>query len=614
MFEIDPNSQSNLAEVATDHVHLDLAVDFAATKLAGSATLSLCVRAPTQEVVLDTAHLAIRAAHLQTADGAKTPLTFDTHTTHRIYGSALRLRLPAPAAPGDKLTIVICYETTPGGGAIQFLTPEQTLGKTHPYLFTQCEEIHARSLLPCQDSPSVKISYSATVRVPKPLTALMSAISTERRDEDGWTVFAFEQKTTIPSYLIALVVGNLASATVSDRCAIWSEPENIDACAWEFAETEKTLRTAEDLLLPYQWGRYDLLVLPASFPFGGMENPCLTFVTPTLLAGDRSLTDVIAHEISHSWSGNLVTAKNWEHFWLNEGWTTFFERKIVARLSNEDARQLSCIIGEADLVESINFYGHDNPLTALVPRLDGVDPDDAYSSVPYDKGAHMLYYLEQLLGGPAVFEPYMRAYIAEFQGRSIDTSDWKDHLFKYFSANDPTKASLLDAVEWDKWLSAPGMPPVGNKYDERPRKACLDLAERWLRAADDAAYDQFTLGDIEHFSTMQRVIFLSRLADSAPLQADTLAALDSTYGLTGCGNCEVRFNWLALALKSNYMGTVDAVVKMLETQGRMKFTRPLYRLLHACPAGRALAEQTFRRLRGFYHPICARMVAKDLGM
>ncbi|KAJ2081609.1 Leucyl aminopeptidase yscIV [Coemansia sp. RSA 988] len=612
MFEIDPNSQSNLEEVTTEHIHLDLAVDFASKKLAGTATYRLRALAPLCEVILDTAHLNVSTARLVGDDCPSVPLEADTSTVHKIYGAALRLRLPNPLAAGENLVLAIDYETSPEGGAIQFLAPEQTLGKTHPYLFTQCEEIHARSLLPCQDSPSVKLSYSASVRVPKPLTALMSAIATGSYDDGDATIFSFEQRITIPSYLIALVAGNLVSANVSERCAVWSEPENIDSCAWEFAEMETILQTAEDLISPYLWGRYDLLVLPPSFPFGGMENPCLTFVTPTLLAGDRSLTDVIAHEISHSWSGNLVTAKNWEHFWLNEGWTTFFERKIVGRLHGEDARQLSCVIGETDLSESVRFYGKDSPLTALVPKLDGIDPDDAYSTVPYDKGAHLLYYLENLLGGEAVFGPYMRSYINSHQGQSIGTLDWKEHLLQYFSENDCSKLALLNTIEWDKWLSAPGMPPCDNKYDERPQKVCLELAERWLQAAQDSSYSQFTPNDIKGFSTMQQVIFLTCLYDNAPLRPDTLAAIDRTYELTSYHNCEVRFGWLALSLKSRYMQVTDAVIDMLSTQGRMKYTRPLYRLLHACPEGRDIAEQTFARLRNFYHPICARMVEKDL--
>ncbi|KAJ2548207.1 Leucyl aminopeptidase yscIV, partial [Coemansia sp. RSA 1933] len=296
------------------------------------------------------------------------------------------------------------------------------------------------------------------------------------------------------------------------------------------------------------------------------------------------------------------------------GWTTYFERKIVSRLNGEDARQLSCVIGETDLQESIDFYGKDSPLTALVPNLDGIDPDDAYSTIPYDKGAHLLYYLELYLGGPDVFEPYMRAYINQFQGQSIGTDDWKNYLFKYFGDTDPAKAKLLEAVEWDKWFYGRGMPPVKNDYDERPQKICLDLAARWLAAADSGDYAQFKPSDIDGFSTIQRVIFLGRLADSAPLKAETLAAIDSTYQLTGYRNSEVRFSWLALALKSNFMAVVDAVVDMLSIQGRMKFTRPLYRLLHACPDGREIAEKTFLRLRRFYHPICARMVEKDLGL
>ncbi|KAJ1943901.1 Leucyl aminopeptidase yscIV [Linderina macrospora] len=615
MFEVDPNSQSNLGEVTTNHIHMDVVVDFVKKNLAGTATLEIETLADTQEVVLDTAHLLINGASLLSADGAPaTTLETDMETVHKVYGTALRVRLPEPVSAGSKFKIEVSYETTPSGGAIQFLTPEQTLGKVHPYLFTQCEEIHARSLLPCQDSPSVKLSYSADVHVPKPLTALMSAISTSSRDDGEFTVYSFEQNTTIPSYLIALVVGNLAKSDVSDRCAVWSEPENIQDCAWEFAEMDKILTHAEQLVVPYSWGRYDLLVLPPSFPFGGMENPCLTFVTPTLLAGDRSLTDVIAHEIAHSWAGNLVTTKNWEHFWLNEGWTTFFERKIVALLNGEDARQLSCVIGESDLAEAVDFYGHDSSLTSLVPKLDGVDPDDAYSTVPYDKGAHLLYYLEQYLGGPDVFEPYMRAYITEFAGKSITTQDWKDFLFSYFGKHDASKVELLNQVAWDKWLYAPGMPPVSNNYDQKPQKVCLDLADRWLKASESGDYAQFATSDIHEFSTMQKVIFLTRLSENSPIKHETLAALDDVYSLTNYRNCEVRFSWLALALKSNYMHVAGAVVDMLSTQGRMKYTRPLYRLLHTCPEGRELAEKTFLRLRNFYHPICSRMVEKDLGL
>ncbi|KAJ2556152.1 Leucyl aminopeptidase yscIV, partial [Coemansia sp. RSA 1836] len=394
---IDASSQANLAQTTTKHIHLELGVDFERRMLSGHVLITgEMLEDNVGCFVLDTSNLEINSVSVKCGDefiNAEHSLS----SAHPVCGKALSISLPQ-SQNGHVFCAKIEYATTAESSAIQFLTPEQTLGKEHPYLFTQCQPIHTRSLFPCQDSPSVKITYSANIRVPKPLTALMSAIATGSRVDGDSTVFSFEQATTIPSYLVALVVGNLATAKISDRCAVWSEPENIDACAWEFAEMETTLQVAEELITPYLWGRYDLLVLPPSFPFGGMENPCLTFVTPTLLAGDRSLTDVIAHEIAHSWSGNLVTAKNWEHFWLNEGWTTYFERRIVARLSGEDTRQLGMSLGHKSLSNDITLYGSDNQLTALIPDLSGVNPDDAYSRVPYEKGSLLIYHLEQVLG------------------------------------------------------------------------------------------------------------------------------------------------------------------------------------------------------------------------
>ncbi|KAJ2653692.1 Leucyl aminopeptidase yscIV [Coemansia sp. RSA 1250] len=455
---IDKCSLSNLDQVTTDHIHLDLEANFAAAHISGCVTISgRTLENGVSTVVLDTQSLDIVSVQLK-KDGQFVDAIWKLEDTHPVYGQPLSITLES-AEEIRSFCLKIDYVTTEQGNAIQFLTPEQTLGKTHPYLFTQCQPILARSLLPCQDSPSVKLSYSADIRVPKPLTALMSAIATGSRDDGDSTVYSFEQKTTIPSYLIALVVGNLVSAKISDRCAVWSEPENIDACAWEFAEMETILQTAEEVISPYLWGRYDLLVLPPSFPYGGMENPCLTFVTPTLLAGDRSLTDVIAHEIAHSWSGNLVTAKNWEHFWLNEGWTTFLERKIVGRLNGEDARQLSCVIGYNNLGEDVARIGAESPLTSLVPDLTGIDPDDSYSRIPYEKGSLLLYHLEQVLD-PVILKHITKMYVLEFQGRSIGTGDFYDFI-KHYAHHylDENAEKRVNSIAWDVWFKSPGMPP-----------------------------------------------------------------------------------------------------------------------------------------------------------
>ncbi|KAJ2823703.1 Leucyl aminopeptidase yscIV [Coemansia erecta] len=619
--EIDTCSLANLDQVTTDHIHLDLCVDFHTSTISGHATLTGTILEDTvHSIVLDTNHLNIASVQVKQQNGEFVDTQYEhSLDAHAAYGRALCIPLVPVPAKGDTFCVRIGYATTSQGSAIQFLTPEQTLGKSHPYLFTQCQAIHARSLLPCQDSPSVKISYSASVRVPKPLTALMSAIATGSSDEGDSIVYSFEQKTTIPSYLVALVVGNLTSAKISDRCAVWSEPENIDACAWEFAEMENILQTAEDVVSPYLWGRYDLLVLPPSFPYGGMENPCLTFVTPTLLAGDRSLTNVLAHEIAHSWSGNLVTAKNWEHFWLNEGWTTYLERKITSRLSGEDARQLGLALGYKGLHDDVVRIGVDSPLTALVPEFDGIDPDDAYSRVPYQKGSLLLYHLEQTLD-PVIMKHITKMYVLEFSGRSITTGDFYDFLKRYVGHYlDERAEAAFNAIDWDAWFKRPGMPPVQFTFDERPQRAPVELAEKWWASKDNLPDPvlEASKAQFDELLTPQKVIFLNTLASklSSTGSHELLKSLDHVYKLTDTKNCEVRFKWLMLALKAKYLEATDAVVEMLTTQGRMKYTRPLYRELSAMSDdGRALAVKTFSSCASFYHPVCARLVKADLGL
>ncbi|KAJ1797628.1 Leucyl aminopeptidase yscIV, partial [Coemansia sp. RSA 2399] len=307
---------------------------------------------------------------------------------------------------------------------------------------------------------------------------------------------------------------------------------------------------------------------------------------------------------------------NWEHFWLNEGWTTYFERKIVSRLNGEDARQLSLAVGYRSLKDDVELYGKDSPLTALVPDLDGIDPDDAFSRIPYEKGSLLIYHLEQLFD-PVIWNHISKMYIRKFEGQSIGTGDFYDFLRKYVEHYlDKDAEKKLGSVNWEVWFKGAGMPPVEFNFDEKPQRIAVELAERWWASRDSSEHtaEGFPPHQFNTLLTRQKVTFLDSFKDKGNVPHAMLGSLDKTYGLSSSRNCEVRFSWLALALKSNYMAVVDAVVDMLSTQGRMKFTRPLYRLLHASTDGREIAEKTFLRLRRFYHPICARMVEKDLGL
>ena len=392
---------------------------------------------------------------------------------------------------------------------------------------------------------------------------------------DGLTKeYRFKQVIPIPSYLIAIVVGDLVSKQVGPRSHVWSEPELIDRCAYEFAETEQMVATAEEIVGPYVWGVYDLLILPPSFPFGGMENPCLTFVTPTLLAGDRSLTNVVAHEIAHSWTGNLVTNKNWGNFWLNEGFTRFLEMKIVGRLSGgEPNRQFKATEGLKALKFEIQSLGADNPYTKLLIDMKGVDPDDAFSSVPYEKGHTFLFYLEQLLGGPQVFEPFLRAYIEKFKFKSIDTNDFKGFLTEYFK----DKPSLLKSIDWNLWLNSTGMPPIIPDYDQTLSEECTALAQRWI-TANDNELSQFSVRDLSSMDSWQRIDFLNQLLESeSPISATKMIAITDAYDLRSVQNAEIRALWIRVGLKAHWKGCVDDAIEFITSQGRMKFLKPIYR-------------------------------------
>lgn len=600
----DPSSYARPDLAVVTHTHLELIVDFDRKVLEGKAILHIEKTSSANEIILDNRKLVISNT-INAVDGSTLEHSIEADVE---FGSKLIIQLPQTIGDDTKCKIEIKYETSPDATSLQWLTAEQTAGGVHPYLFSQCQAIHARSMFPCQDTPSVKSTYSAEISVPKELTVVMSALLDRVSENSEKKIYTFHQPVPIPSYLVAIAVGALVSKQVGPRSKVWAEKEFIDQSAYEFGETETMLKFAEQLCGPYVWGMYDILVLPPSFPFGGMENPCLTFVTPTILAGDRSLANVIAHEISHSWTGNLVTNANFEHFWLNEGFTMFIERKINAKMFGEKMRHFEALHGIECLREEIKNLGETNQLTNLVPNLIGVDPDDAFSIVPYEKGHTFLFYLEQLLGGPQVFEPFLKSYLAIYKYKSIKTNIWKDYLYQYFS----DKVELLNSVDWDTWLHKPGMPPVIPDYDKTLTNACTELANRWIQWDENTALP-FVKSDIESLSPGQKVMFLTNLHKSSTvLSLDKIQLMTATYQLDLMKNSEIRFVWLRLCIKSRWEAKVSDALDFATEQGRMKFVRPIFRDLYEWQEMRQRTINVYLNKKSKMMYVTAHMLAKDL--
>lgn len=604
----DPNTLSNYNNWLTKHTKAEFTIDFEAQKLSGSVTLDLESITPSEseEIVLDSSYLDIKDISI---NGSKTN-DWELKDRFEPYGSPLSIKVPGGKPKNEVVSVKIGLSTTSKCTALQWLTPAQTRGE-HPYMFSQCQAIHCRSLFPSQDTPDVKSTYEFLIYSPLPVIA--SGLPVERTITSSLTsaisknkAYSFEQKIPIPSYLFALASGEIETASIGPRSVVASGPKELAGSKWELErDTENMIQTAEKIISPYAWGQYNVLVLPPSFPYGGMENPVFTFATPTIISGDRENVDVIAHELSHSWSGNLISNASWEHFWLNEGWTEYLERRIVAAIHGEPHRDFSAIIGWKALEDSVALYGEDHEFTKLVPDLKGKDPDDAFSSVPYEKGFHFLYYLEKLVTKPA-FDKFIPHYFGTWQKKSLDSYEFKATLLDFF-ASDKTASKALELVDWDAWFYKPGLPPKPD-FDTSLVDKCYALADKWELAPQD-----FTpsAADVAGWTANQIVVFLERVQlFKEPLQPEQAKAMGIAYSLTQTQNVEISSRYYCVALKARDTSAYIPAADLLGTVGRMKFVRRLYREL--ADADRDLALKTFEKNRDFYHPICRGLVEKDL--
>ncbi|KAJ3851125.1 peptidase family M1-domain-containing protein [Lentinula lateritia] len=629
----DPTSQANYTEIATEHVSFKWTIDFANQKIAGSATHDLRVlKDDIGEVIFDTADLVLDSVEVEGKSAS-----YEVKPKHPIMGSALHIPLPSGLKSGSLIKATIKYETTKECTALQWLAKEQTQGKSFPYLFSQCQPIYARAMAPVQDSPSVKIKYSAEVT--SILPALMSAIRQSPPSDgpahDGKVIgkdavtYVYHQPIPIPSYLIAIAAGNVVYRPFPRlpgkewTCGIWSEPGLIEAAYWEFSEdTARFLASAEDIVVPYRFGVYDLLVLPPSFPYGGMENACLTFLTPTLLAGDRTLVDVIAHELTHSWFGNGVTHAHASHFWLNEGWTTYIERLLLQVLHSPAERGFSFIIGNKALKDDLEMYVDRPKYQRLVIEFEkGEDPDDAYSGIPYDKGANLILHLERTLGGLDVFLPYVRDYVSTFMGKSITTQQWKSHLYGYYERNGGAeKIKALDSIDWEAWFYGEGLElPVKMEYDSSLAESAYKLAERWDSSRSvEISKLAFQANDLDAFSSTQKVVFLERLQSYKPLPSSHIVHLASLYKVSSTHNAEIRLRFYQFSLADPSSPAAQKYAAEAAdwvigggsgmVVGRMKFCRDVFRAVFK--VNKDLAVNAFQKEKNSFHPIARKLIEK----
>ena len=604
----DIHSYARPDEVRITHLDLEWQVDFGRRMLDGVAVLHLeraaaGKRAPLR---LDTRDLDIVSVSAAVAGNGDPPgdVPWRLAEADPHLGSELVIELQ----PGlDRVRIE--YRTSPAASGLQWLDPEQTAGGKHPFLYTQAQAIHARSFIPCQDSPGVRVTFDATIRVPVPLRAVMAAREvtpgeSEPAAENGYRTYAYSMPHPIPSYLIALAAGDLAFGEVGPRTGVWAEPPVLPDAVKEFADMERMLEVTEAIYGPYRWGRYDLLVLPPSFPFGGMENPMLTFATPTLLAGDRSLVSLVAHELAHSWSGNLVTNATWSDFWLNEGFTTYLERRIMEAVYGEERAGMEWTLGRQELdteLESLRDKPGDQVLRI---NLAGRDPDDGATDVPYEKGALLLRQLEETYGRET-FDRFLRSWFDRHAFTSLTT----DRMTGYLAGELLEKAQPLPGrtvPDLDAWIDQPGLPPEAPVIPSDALARVGQSADRW--AAGDVAPAGI---DTAGWTTQQWLHFLRALPED--LSPRSMAALDAAFGLTRSGNAEITDQWLILAVRHGYEPAYGRLEEFLTAQGRRKFLKPLYEELMKTEAGKARAKAIYTKARPLYHSISRRTLDEIVG-
>ena len=582
----DPHSFARPEEAIVKNIRLDATVDFETKTITAKASIDIENIKAVKQLYLDSNDLTIERV---TIGAAETPGRFSLGEPARYLGRPLIIEIQP-----DTTLIHIYYRTSPSAAALQWLDPAQTSGGKMPFLYTQSQAILARSWVPCQDTPGVRMPYQARIHVPRDMMAIMSAENVTVKNPTG--IYEFNMPQRIPSYLLALTVGDLEFRATGPRTGVYSEPAMVEKAAWEFGETEKMIEAAEKLYGPYRWGRYDLNILPPSFPWGGMENPRLTFATPVVIVGDRSLVSLVAHELAHSWSGNLVTNATWDDFWLNEGFTTYFDHRIMEAVYGKEYDDMLSVLSVQDLQKEVRELGPTNSDTQLKTDFTGRDPEDTATQIPYEKGQFFLRTIEQAVGRPR-FDAFLKGYFDHFAFQSITTEDFLDYLREHLIRGDKT---LEESLRIQDWVYKPGLPSNMVKVRSTALEKVDEQMREWVEGKSLNAVDT------SKWSTQHWMHFIRMIPEN--VGADKMKELDSAFHFSHSQNAEILHEWLLQVIARQYKPAYSAIERLLEMSGRRKYVKSIFTALIRTPDGLRFARGFYGKLRPRYHA-----VTRDIG-
>ena len=608
---LDPSSYSNVEQFAPEHLSFYLEVDFDQSSIIGTITHTLTsLDGNSSTVWMDVWDgLTVETAEFWATNETEgcpsnwTNASFEVTTPNPNIGNALAINLPCTLPTGTEFNLRFNYVTNPDNCAMSWLTPAQTAGKVLPYMYSLCQMNFCRDFAPMMDTPSQKITYDATVVAPNEFVVRMSANTTSIQEYNSThTIATFDAAIKIPSYLIAIVVGDLEERSLggSNRVSVISEPAYMDAAVEEFSELPEILDIVEAYLIPYVWGNYSIVIMPPSFPWGGMEHPLVTFASHTLLTGDKSKVDTAIHELTHSYFGNDVGCQNWNNFWINEGLNTFMERKALSLLRSEDSALIEYSNGNITVYEDMLDYGLNDTYSSLFPDIQDDDPENSFSNLPYEKGSQFVYYMETLIGEDAM-QAMLQLYLTNFSQQAITHRDFQAFYqdFVYANFDNATAADIIVQTDWDTWVLVPGLPPVTLNFTTAQLTEAQLLAEEYLTLGGESSPTNYT--DYFRFIASQRVAFVQTLGEAGEATtAEMMAYIDNDLNITYATNPDVKTEWYILGIEKGYDNVIEPCRQWMGEQGRNAYVRPTFQALVA--AGKCdTAQAWFEDYIDFYN-------------